>query len=237
MKRFLVCIIIVLTYSIGNAQYGGVIYVNSFIGNDEWNGSNKKPLKTIRASLAKVEQNGTIYLYGKFVEDGLYTTKTDVRMIGIGTQPREGNTGRPNGPKVGAVDWRYDKGNEPLLHIIHQGWYFENMMLRGSQGGTILINRNIEAETSDSGEAGDHASFNNVTLQGGYVGIEATGGIFGVKITNSFFRMIDKAVWVHSNGVGFPLYWFIKGNRFIDNKVNIEGDLPKSVIVNNYFVP
>ena len=237
MKRLLVCVIVLLTYSITHAQYGGIIYVNSFIGDDKYSGSSEKPLKTIRASLAKVQQNGTVYLYGKFVEEGLSTTHTDVRMIGLGTQPREGNSSRLNGPKNGAVDWRYDQGNEPLLYVIHQGWYFENIMIRGSSHGAILIIRNIEAESSDIGKAGDHASFNNVTFQGGASGIEAIGGIFGVKIFNSFFRMIDKAIWVHNNSVGFPLYWYINGNRFIDNKINIEGDLPKSVIVNNYFVP
>ena len=217
------------------------IYLNTETGCDDKSGKDwDNAVKTMAEALKKVPRSGTITCYGKIVEDGLVTPAgiTDVTIIGHAPRPREGNHGRAAGPKGGASDWRYNSGNEPLLHVTQQGWKFKNLMLRGGDAGAILIIRTLEAETTEKGFAGDHATFEGCTFQGGAFGICQEGGIFGVKIRSCMFRLMTTGTALlgkTGEGVGYPLFWDIRDNWFVGNHQDISAALSCSVITNNIF--
>lgn len=205
-------------------------------------------LATMAEALRRVRRAGTINVYGKLVEDGLITPQgiTDVTIIGCGTRPREGNLGRAAGPKGGAADWRYrnDTSTSPLLHVTQQGWRFKNLMLRGSKnGGAILITRNLLAETSDKGFAGDHATFENCVFAGpSRYGICQEGGVMNVAITGCMFRGFSNPdsvaiLGITGEGVGFPLIWDIHSNTFVGNHSDISCGCTNSTLTANIFQP
>lgn len=224
------------------------IYVDAALGCDDNKGDGwTTALKTIGKALTKVGRGGTIHLYGKFLEDGLVTPHgiTDVTVVGHGTRPREGNSGRAAGPKGGAVDWRWkdDNTDKPLLHVTQQGWRFSNLMIRGSEnGGGILLTRNMLAETSDQGIAGDHATFEGCTFQGpSAFGICAEGGLAGVHVLNCHFRMFSKpnqaaVLGRTGEGVGSAIFWKIDHNLFQANWSDVVVALAEGIVTHNFFI-
>lgn len=221
------------------------IYVNANEGCDKNNGASwASPLMSMAEALRRVRRGGTIYFYGKLLEDGLVTPVgiTDVTVIGAAPRPREGNHGRTAGPKGGAADWRYreDSTTNPLLHVTQQGWRFENIMIRGAEnGGGILLTRTLEAETTEQGFAGDHATFAGCVFQGpSQYGICQEGGVINVQITDCMFRRFTAAdTWAilgrTGEGVGWPLFWRIQRNWFVGNYGNVKVGLVNSIVSDN----
>lgn len=223
------------------------LYVNTESGSDGNDGySWSSALESMPEVFKRVKRAGTIHLYGKVVEDGLVTPHgvTDVTIIGHAPRPREGNHGRGAGPKGGAADWRYksDDSDKPMLHITQQGWKLKNLMLRGSEaGGTVLITRNMEAETSSNGMAGDHATFEGCTFQGpSAFGICQEGGVMGVHILGCQFRRFCKdsnaaVLGRLGEGIGSCIVWDVRDNKFIGNWHDIKVGLVDSIVIGNLF--
>lgn len=229
--------------------YGPVIFLDPQEGSDAADGvSWGTAVLTMREALTRVQRGSTIYVCGKFREDGLVTPQgaTDVRVVGIAPHPRSGSTGRTNGPKGGAANWvpNDDESTAPLLTVTQQGWSFERLMFHNPRKAPALhFLRNKAGEETPTGFAGDHARVVTCVFDGPGYGIVAEGGVNHVLVKrNLFFRYNEPGNAAIQGrigeGVGAPLQWEMLGNRFFGNVADVVFPyLADAVVMGNVFAP
>lgn len=227
--------------------YGLNLFLDPQEGDDAADGlSWDTALLTMAEALRRVKRGSVINLCGKLVEDGLVTPQgaTDVTVIGRMSVPRSGSTGRVNGPKQGAANWRVnreDNEGKALLTVTQQGWAFYNIHFHNSRYAAALhFIRNSAGETSPEGFAGDHALINNCVFDGPGFGVISEGGTIHTKIVDSlFFNYREEGnfaiVQRTGEGVGYSLQWEITNNHFMGNVGDIKFGLVDSRIIGNVF--
>jgi hypothetical protein len=226
---------------------GPDIFVDAHVGvdtnaGDSWDTS----LKTMAGAFKKLKRGGVIHLFGKVTEEGLVTPYgcTGVTIKGCLNRPSGRVSGE--GPKAGGAWWarKDDNAGVPLLRVTQQGWRFENVnFIPNRNGGGLLFTRNQAAEdvTTPDAEAGDWADVVNCRFDGpAPFGICQEGGVVGVSIEGCFFHEFNKpdnwaVLGKAGAGIGFPLFWQVKNNRFVANSGDVKLGMHDSLVTGNAF--
>ena len=227
---------------------GPYIFVDAHEGNDTDAGDSwGTSLKTMAEAFKRLRRGAVIHVFGKITEEGLVTPHgcTGVTILGCLNRPSGRVSGE--GPKAGGAWWarKDDNADVPLLRVTQQGWRFEHIgFIPNRTGGGLLFTRNQAAEdvTTSDAEAGDHADIVDCRFYGpAPFAILQEGGVVAVRIEDCLFQQFGKPdQWAllgrTGAGIGWPLFWQIKNNRFIANHgdINIDG-LSDSVIMDNTF--
>lgn len=159
----------------------------------------------------------------------------DVTVIGMGNRPRHADAhtirGYGQGGYSGAT-WKAPASPTaatPLIKVQQQGWRFVNMLFVAPTDNSDLnaaIQLFRDAGADDAERDASHAEFIGCRFAGGRVGINDTGGCYGVGIYDCRFH--DHTNWailgVGNIGVG-QSQWIIEGNHFagFTNGVKIAG--------------
>jgi hypothetical protein len=196
------------------------------------------PLVTMERAFQLATSGALITFWGNIREQisaplGLF----DVTIVGAANAPRHADAFDGKAGYTGAT-WRPEAtpvATTPLLTIQSQGWRLQNFLMTTGVAATPLLRVARNSESGDDEIDGGHVQCIGMRFDGAPIGIEVQTTGF-VQVYNCFFRgMTTAAIASAAGGPGTNGFWYIDGNRFYDNVVNIDIPLVQSTISNNVF--
>lgn len=194
-------------------------------------------LSTMAEAFSLASSGATIYLTGKVAESitaplGLF----DVTIQGVSAgQARQSTDG---GVQAGQSAYWYFASDSTVANLTlrQQGWKIKNVLFQppASVAATAAGVRLYRDESTYPDAS--HVTFEDCVFMGGGNGIIDTGGNGRVHVINSLFAgQTGYSIYGASTAIALPLYWHIKGNRFIAMANGVSAALSYGVIENNVF--